>query len=98
MSETQKLQWTNDLMLKLIKMIKQLDLVSLESFFQEFKLQTLNYSFANTKVSTTKLDQYLQNVSTKETDREFAQELGLKFLKYSCAKEHMDREMDQFIF
>ena len=46
MSETQKLQWTNDLMLKLIKMIKQLDLVSLESFFQEFKLQTLNYSFA----------------------------------------------------
>ena len=32
MSETQKLQWTNDLMLKLIKMIKQLDLVSLESF------------------------------------------------------------------
>ena len=85
MSETQKLQWTNDLMLKLIKMIKQLDLVSLE-VFPEFKLQTLNYSFANTKVSTTKLDQYLQNVSTKETDREFAQELGLKFLKYSCAK------------
>ena len=73
MSETQKLQWTNDLMLKLIKMIKQLDLVSLESFSQEFKLQTLNYSFVNTKVSTTKLDQYLQNVSTKETDREFAQ-------------------------
>ena len=34
----------------------------------------------------------------KETDREFAQELGLKFLKYSCAKEHMDREMNQFIF
>ena len=52
----------------------------------------------NTKVSTTKLDQYLQNVSTKETDREFAQELGLKFLKYSCAKEHMDRENGSIYF
>ena len=98
MSEAQKLTWTNDLILKLIKMIKQLDLASLESFFKEFKLQTFNYAFSKIKVSTNKLDKYLEKVSIEETDKEFAHKLGLMFLKYSCAKEHIDREKDQYIF